>query len=409
MNIIEIAQVSLKNLSRQGLRSALTLIGVIIGVAAIVTLVSLGSGLNNAVNKQFEQLGSNTIFLAPGTASIGGGNNQRVATNITGLKDSQIQKIKAIPEVESVITPISGNGTVKFGKDVAKIPVFAADSKEAESFEDIGFLEIEEGRNIQTSDGFVAIIGPTVQKDIFSKEIRLRDRIEIQGKSFRVIGVTKKTSTSFGGGPNTNNSIFISKKTFKEIFPNIEPVFALIKIKKKEDISVAKEKIDKIFEKDYGKNQKEFQTITSEQVIERIGQVLGVIQLFLVGIASISLLVGSIGIMNTMFMAVMERTKEIGVMKAVGATNNLVLSIFVLEAGFIGLAGGIIGVIIGYVLAFFIGYVANISGFALIVELDPFLIVGSLLFSMIIGMVAGALPANRAASLDPVEALRGPE
>jgi putative ABC transport system permease protein len=96
-------------------------------------------------------------------------------------------------------------------------------------------------------------------------------------------------------------------------------------------------------------------------------------------------------------------------MKAVGATNRLVLSIFVLEAGFIGLAGGIIGVIIGYVLAFFIGYIANASGLALIVELDPFLIVGSLLFSMIVGMIAGALPANRAASLDPVEALRGPE
>lgn len=409
-NIIDIAGVSLNNLSRQGLRSYLTLIGVVIGVAAIITLISLGAGLNNAVTEQFEKLGSSTVFIAPGTANIGGGQSSSVnQANITTLSESDLSKIKSIPEVSSVIAPLSAYGTVEFGREQRKIPVLAADAKEAKSFEDTGFLEIGEGRNLEGSDGFVAIIGSSIQTDSFSKNIRLRDRILIGGKTFRVIGITKKTSQSFGGGPNTNGSIFISKKMFNEVFPTVKSTFALVKAARKEDVASVKEKLDKIFERKYGKDQKEFQVITSEQVLARIDQVLGVIQLFLVGIASISLLVGSIGIMNTMVMAVMERTKEIGVMKAIGATNNLVLSIFILEAGFIGLVGGIIGIIIGYGLAFGIGFVAQSSGLAISIQIDPMLILGAMAFSLIVGMAAGTYPANRAAGLDPVVALRGNE
>ncbi len=405
---LEIVRVALTNLSRQGLRSYLTLIGVVIGVAAIVTLISLGNGLNNAVSVEFEKLGSNTLFIAPGTASFTGGNSN-VTTNVTYISDSQLNKISAIPEVSEVLSPLSASANVEFARETKKMPLFAASAKESESFDDLGFFEIGEGRQIQNSDVFVAVIGSTVSKDIFSKEIKVRERIIIQGKSFRVIGIIKNSSQSFGGGPNNNNSIFIPKKAFNQIFPGINPVFALVKIDKKEDISFAKEKIEKIFEKDFGKDQKEFQVVSSEQVIERINQVLGIIQLFLVGIASISLLVGCIGIMNTMIMAVMERTREIGVMKAIGATDRLVLSIFLLEAGFIGLVGGIIGIIIGYSLAFLIGFIAEVSGLAIIIQLDVFLIIQAMLFSLIVGMVAGALPARHAAKLEPVIALRGAE
>ncbi|HIH09284.1 MAG TPA: ABC transporter permease [Candidatus Diapherotrites archaeon] len=406
-NIIEIAKVALSNLSRQGLRSYLTLIGVVIGIAAIVTLISLGAGLNNAVVDQFEQLGSNTIFLTPGGAGMGGSGTALLGA--TELSDSEIARMKAIPEVASVIAPFSTNATIEYGKEVRKISIMAADAAEADFFEDSGFLEIEEGRSFEGNDGFVAIIGPSIATDVFSKDVALHDRIIINGKSFKVVAIAKKTSQSFGGGPNTNNSIFITKRSFNETFPSVNPIFALIKAEKKEDVQIVKEKIEKIFEKDYGKDQKEFMVVTSEQVLEQIDRVLGIIQIFLVGIASISLLVGSIGIMNTMIMAVMERTKEIGVMKAIGATNNLVLTIFILEAGFIGLVGGIIGVIIGYGLAFGVGAIAESAAFALKVELDPMLIIGAMLFSLIVGMAAGAYPANKAARLDPVDALRGSE
>ena len=141
----------------------------------------------------------------------------------------------------------------------------------------------------------------------------------------------------------------------------------------------------------------------------QLGKFLAIIQLVLVGIASISLLVGGIGIMNTMIMSVLERTSEIGVMKAIGATNTLVLSIFLFEAGFIGLIGGIFGVIIGYALAYLVSIISVSSGLALKIEIDVGLIVGSLLFAMIVGMLSGLLPARRAARMDPVVALRGTE
>ncbi|MDZ4256245.1 MAG: FtsX-like permease family protein, partial [archaeon] len=148
---------------------------------------------------------------------------------------------------------------------------------------------------------------------------------------------------------------------------------------------------------------------TQEQLLGQISQFLGLIQLVLGGIASISLLVGGIGIMNTMIMAVLERTAEIGVMKAVGATNALVLSIFLMEAGFIGAIGGALGVLLGYALAFLVGHISTSSGLALNVVADPLLMAGAILFAMLVGMLSGLIPARRAAMLDPVIALRGVE
>ncbi|MDO8647035.1 MAG: ABC transporter permease [Candidatus Diapherotrites archaeon] len=405
----EVFSVALRNLSRQGLRSYLTLIGVVIGVAAIVTLISLGSGLNNAVTQQFEKLGANTIFIAPGSSSLGGSNS--AATTTTQLTDSELSQIKGIPQVSDVLAPLTNSAIVSFARENARISIYAVDAKEAKAFQATGFAEVGDGRGLQPSDTFAVMIGYNIAhgKTMFPKEVRVRDKIIIKGKSFRVVGITKKSSTSFGGGPNTNTAIFMTKKGYEQIYPNTKPVFAMIRAESKEDINAVQEKIQKIFERDYGKNQKEFTVISSEQVLESINNILGIIQLFLVGIAAISLLVGCIGIMNTMIMAVMERTKEIGVMKAIGATDGLVLSIFVLEAGFIGLVGGIIGIIIGYALAFLVGIIANASGFALDVQFDIMLVIGAMAFSLIVGMASGAYPASRAAKLDPVEALRGSE
>lgn len=404
-DVAELLGVALNNLSHQGLRSYLTLLGVVIGIAAIVTLVSLGEGLNNAVEEQFEQLGSNTLFVAPGGTSFTGAQEQ--TSNVKTLRETEIDDIRALPEVSEVIAPLSSSATLSFGRESASAIVIGFDPNEIKNIEDTGFMEIQEGRNIVQNDGFSIVLGNTVAVELFDRDVRVHDHVKLDGKTFKVVGITKPTSQAFGGGPNTNNTVFIPEKAFRQLYADSAPAFLLVKTHTKEQVSGAKKKIERIFERAYGRDQKEFGVVTSEQILEQISQVLGIIQLFLAGIASISLLVGGIGIMNTMVMAVLERTTEIGVMKAIGATNSLVMSIFLLEAGLIGLVGGILGVVLGYALAFAVGIAGQAGGFALSVSLNPSLIVGALLFSMIVGMISGALPARSAARLDPVEALRG--
>ncbi len=405
----EVFRFAFRNLTHQGLRSYLTLLGVVIGIASIVTLVSLGAGLNNAVVKQFEQLGSNTLFITVGAVAGGSQDSGQSGTNLKTFVDADVEKIRNLPETADLLAPVVSAASIEFGREKSKVSIIGFDPKEGESFADSGFFDVQEGRTLEKGDGFVALIGSNIANDIFEKEVRLRDRIMIEGRSFRVIGVTKESAQSFGGGPNTNDTIFISLKAFEQIFPNADPVFMLVRTKTKEDVAPAKAKVERIFEQRYGKDQKEVVVNTSEQILASIGSVLGLLQLFLAGVASISLLVGGIGIMNTMVMAVLERTQEIGVMKAIGATNTLILSIFLLEAGMIGLVGGVLGVGIGYLLSFGIGSISSATDLAIDVQLDFGLIAFALLFSMLVGMVSGLIPARNAAGLEPVVALRGAE
>ncbi len=403
----EVPQYALRNLTHQGLRSYLTLLGVIIGIAAIVTLFSLGSGLNNAAQEQFEQLGSNTLFVAPaGEFSQGA---QGSSTNVKTISEGTINKIKSIPQVEVVLAPVTAPMTIKFGRESVSGTFIATSPEESKEFAATGFLEIDEGRAPENRDVFSVIIGHGLAYETFDQDIRVGDKIEIEDRSFKVIAIAKQNAQSFGGGPNVNTTVFGTKRGFNQVFSETNPVFMLVKTVRTEDLDLVKDKINRIFESLYGKDQKVFEIVTSEQLLEQIGQFLAVIQLVLVGIASISLLVGGIGITNTMVMSVLERTSEIGVMKAVGATNTLVLAVFLTEAAFIGLVGGVFGVIFGYLLAFIVGAVSVASGLALKVEIDIALIIGSLLFAMIVGMISGYIPARRAAKMDPVAALRGTE
>jgi putative ABC transport system permease protein len=393
---IDVLENSVKNLRRAGVRTILTLIGVIIGIAAIVSLLSIGQGLNVAVEKQFESLGSNTIFIVPGAQARG------LARVI--LTDNDITQIEGIRGVSSAV-PIYGSAAIlEYNNQRINVSVSAADAEKSSIFDDTGFFEVAQGREFYKNDSGAVLIGDKVANEFFDRQITPRKIVTINGEKFTVIGVLKKQSQSFGGGPNTGASVFMPLDAFKRIATNISPTIIFVKTFGGDDVSYAADEITTYLDDKYGEDS--VLVSSSDDLLKQVNAILGLITLVIAGIGGISLVVGGIGIMNTMVTAVLERTREIGLMKALGASNQRVLLLFILEAGFIGMLGGIIGIILGYGLSIIIAYIGVSSGFALNAVISPEITIGALLFALVIGIVSGLLPAIRAANLDPVVALR---
>ncbi|MBN1941456.1 MAG: ABC transporter permease, partial [Candidatus Diapherotrites archaeon] len=187
----ELFEVAAKNLRRQGVRTYLTLIGIVIGIAAIVALLSIGQGLNVAVTQQFEQLGSNTIFVIP--ISIQGSESAEI-------KDSDISRIEAYKGVEIVVPIYASSAILEYANSKVTVSISAADADKAMIFEDTGFFDVKEGRMLTKSDSSAVVIGQRIAEDYFEKEIRLRKKVLINGKSYRVVGILAAASQTIGGG-----------------------------------------------------------------------------------------------------------------------------------------------------------------------------------------------------------------
>ncbi len=267
----------------------------------------------------------------------------------------------------------------------------------------IGIMTIGEGRELTKTDKASIVIGHNFGEKILKEEIKLKESVQNNGTSLRVIGILEEAKNSFGAMFNT--AIAMNSDELKALSTTeITPFRIIVDPLPGEDVEDLKQRISDKLEKKHGK--KDFQVIGMQQIADIAGSVIGLISLVLIGIAAISLLVGGIGIMNTMLMAVMERTQEVGTMKAIGATTTRIMTIFIIEAGMIGLAGGAIGLLLGTGIASLVTIAAESAGMPLNTAVTPEIIAGALAFSMAVGMIAGVYPARRAANLDPVEALR---
>jgi putative ABC transport system permease protein len=392
------------NLKRRRLRSWLTMIGIFIGIAAVISLISLGQGLKDTISEQFEMMGANKLIVMPGSEDglMGG------MASADKLTQRDLEVIRKVKGVELATEVIYGSTLIGFKGEVKPSFVIGITTDDSSKIlSDMEGFQIEKGRELESGDRYSVNIGYLIaQGDFFSKEVGLKDRISVKGQELRVTGIMEKI-----GNPQDDSQIYIPIETARELFEKEEEIDVVyVQAKKGFEPADVAEDIEKDLRKlrDEKEGEETFSVQTFEQILENFSDIFDVVQAVLVGIAAISLLVGGVGIMNTMYTSVLERTKEIGTMKAVGAKNSDILKIFLFESGLLGFVGGAIGIGIGIGLSKTAEYVAtNFLGTDLLrASTSTGLILGALAFSFCIGTLSGVLPAMQAAKLRPAEALR---
>jgi putative ABC transport system permease protein len=388
------------------LRSWLTVIGIVIGITAVAALLSLGIGLERTILQQGEMIfGVNTIMIM--------GEDPEVGPPVPRLFDFDLDLVRQVEGVVAVAPMRSEIGeVVKDEPPVSeRLQVVGLSSEMVTEFRAfIGEFPIAEGRMLIVGDEHQAVVGYAVAERLGATP---GATIEIEGQSFEVVGILETDpevvraamGTAAGLRPVvTDESIFIPFAMMGEVFNDAGAPLFLAKAGEGERVGTVAERIGAMLA-EAGVNG--ISMMTFEDISERIGTIVGIVSAFVAGLAAIALLVGGVGVMNTMYTSVLERTREIGVMKAVGAQNRHILSIFLIESSLMGLVGGIIGVIFGLLLS--VGaslLIRHFWEFELLLGISASLIGGALLFSLLVGAFAGILPAWRASKLRPVEAFR---
>lgn len=396
--ITEISKLALRSLFRNKTRSLLTMLGIIIGVSAVILLVSIGQGLQNYLTSTFESLGSNLITVLPGQVGQGGF-SAASSPNFAGTKLT-VKDVNDIAKLGGAVETAGGGlqsaATVSNGGKSKFTTVVGVDS----TYLRIRDLTVGEGRTITDADSRVsrnvAIVGTGIATDIFGSPNPIGKKITVGGQKFEVIGILNKIGTG-GFGVDTNSYVVLPLTSAQKLFGINGVQVIAAKAVDKESIPQAINQIKKLL----GKRMKsdEFSVLDNSSLVQTVNQILGVLTLALGGIAAISLVVGGVGIMNIMLVSVTERTREIGLRKAVGAKPSDILYQFLIEAVVLSLGGGMIGVLIGALGAWGINHFVETA----VTWWSVALAFG---VSAVIGIVFGVAPAARAAKLNPIEALK---
>ena len=400
------------------LRSWLTIIGIVIGVSAVVAIVSLGEGLSSEVGERFAEFGADLITISPGGSRAsfafrgfgGGGGGMPLGMAGTGsdeqdpLTIKDVQVIRPIENVLSVAGSVSGNAELYYLSESIRINVEGVDPL---VWLDITTSEVAEGRVLGPADHNSVILGYSVVYEMFKQPLALNRQVIINDKTFKIVGILAQG--------DDDRAVVMLEDSAREILEDIDSAeYSRITVKVSDDseevVNSVIESIDaKLMISRHVLNDDKDYTISSPlSMRETIAETSASITIFLGAIAAVSLLVGAVGVANTMFTSVLEKTKDIGVMKAIGAKNFDIMLIFLLNSSLVGLVGGVFGVVLGAffsaLMPLFLGDVMFLRGGFTNVSLR--LVVSALILSFIIGGLAGLIPAYRASKLKPVDALR---
>ena len=389
------------------LRSWLTIIGIVIGVASVIAIVSIGEGMEQSITEQLDDLGMDLVTITPGFSRGGDTSFRRfniestaqAADEETVLGRADVQALRGLSDIELIDTQIRGNVDVAYLGKSGSVSLTGVDQK---VWSQMTTSEIRDGRMLDSADQNVIVIGGGLADNFFDRPLGINKVITIGDSAFRVVGILDDQSNSVIMPLQMAYQILDDKE--KDVYDSI-----IVKIKDEDDLDAVVEKIENklMITRHVTENDKDFTVTSSRQTNEMRGEMMSSVGGFLTAIAAVSLLVGSVGISNTMFTSVLEKTKEIGIMKAIGARNRDILTIFLFHAGLIGLAGGIFGVIFGIILS---GVMPSLMGGlpmargGTIVSVNTILI--ALFVSFSVGIIAGFIPAYQGSKLKPVDALR---
>ncbi|MCX8198038.1 MAG: ABC transporter permease, partial [Candidatus Micrarchaeota archaeon] len=339
MELAEAIRYSINSLRQRKMRSWLTIIGIVIGIASVVALLDIGEGFNKAVNDQLSVLGGNTVFITPaarvnvGSAAFSG----RPPASSGKLYQNDVERVKRIPEVTDVARLIMGRTNVKYKDKEISATVSGI---EPGVFEKTTAIEIAEGRFLLESDRKVAVVGDSVANSLFGQKnrVQVNSYLEIGGEKYRVVGVLKKSGGGFGPSSRTDSGIFImfedARGLLKDTYASNEIGAMVLRTREGSDTQEVVEKIKAELDasRKVKPEERDYSVVDPKSIQQAIGNILSLITLFLGAIAGISLVVGGLAIASNMFTSVIERTKEIGILKAIGATEEDIRNIFLFES-----------------------------------------------------------------------------
>jgi putative ABC transport system permease protein len=419
----DLIRVVLRNLNRIRVRTALTTAGVIIGVALIVVLLSISFGFEENLTEQLEGIGDikQITVIRPMQGAMFGAGGRQEETEL--LDDDAVKEIEKIEGVQAVVPSISVSGYIEVGRYFTSLSITGIDPEKGEN---LG-IKVEDGRFLRKNDKNVMVVGYKVA-DVFREKKTLKrvEEFDIQGKEAEIV-ITRRNlegeeeTRSFRArivgtmeeqGTQSDYSIYIPIGMAVDIleWQSFQP--NIIKRQGYESLIVYAEDADTVNDIAEKIREMGYSAFSFKQIIESVGEVFALLEIFLVGLGGIALMVAALGIINTMLMSILERTREIGIMKVIGASNTDVTKIFLMEALAIGFLGGIGGMTLGYVVAQIIDigariYISQQGGTVTSLVVMPLWLIGFAMgFAMSVGLISGVYPARKAARLSPVEALR---